>query len=97
MSEDTKPDLCPETDLLMQIAWRDCLLWSISSTEPDFVGCFETATGLQLPRPANSPIERMIDDATGYSTANVPEYIVWFNEHVWGTTFGPATKEILGR
>lgn len=89
---------CPETELIMQIAWRDCLLWSIGSKEPDFVASFEGATGNKFHLPAKSGIEAMIDAATGAADVNAHLaglYVEWFNENVWGSTFRDAVEETL--
>jgi hypothetical protein len=75
---------CPETDVLMQVAWRDCLLWSIHSKQPDFMAAFTAETGLSFPPSPKSPIEAMIDHATGANEAIASRYVEWFNENVWG-------------
>lgn len=75
---------CPETNLVMQIGWRDCLLWSISSKEPNFLAAFTTETGLSFPPSPKSALEAMIDEATGVNEAVAVRYVEWFNANVWG-------------
>lgn len=68
----------------MQIAWRDCLSWSLRSKNPDFLAAFTDDTGLTFPAPAKTVLERTIDEATGMWPDLIEKYVVWFNEAVWG-------------
>ena len=68
-------------DVLMQLAWRDCVLWAMAQEE--VVSRFTADTGLKLSRPT-SPLDQMIDEATGYRTAVLGKFVEWFNVNVWG-------------
>ncbi len=72
---------CPETHPLMQIAWRDCLLWACTF-EP-IVKQFRDETGNAWEF-GKTPIERMVDKATGAETEYCREFVEWFNANVWG-------------
>jgi hypothetical protein len=72
---------------LMIIAWRDCLMWA--QGEPEIRATFEAETGMKLPSDSASPIERMVDKATGYDAAWANAFIAWFNKNVWGPVDGP--------
>lgn len=75
---------------LMAKAWVDCLRWSI--TEPRFLDAFLKESGITW-TPANSPLEQLIDQATGLEESIVRQYIGWFNTHVWGQE-SPYKKEL---
>jgi hypothetical protein len=66
---------------IMAQAWVDCLRWSV--TEPEILAAFRAATGSDY-SPGATPIERMIDQATGRDREFVEQYVAWFNENVWG-------------
>lgn len=70
-------------------AWLDCLLWSLRSEKPNFVEAFTAETGVHLLRLARTPLEAMIDQATGHTPAVqmrtfMESYAPWFNANVWG-------------
>jgi len=67
-------------DPLMAQAWVDCLRWAC--TFPPHIKAYTEATGYQ---PLRSPIERMIDSATGADRAEAERFIRWFHANVWGT------------
>ena len=71
---------CPTHPLMAQ-AWVDCLRWSV--TEPGMVAAFQAQTGCVW-TPARTPIDQMIDAATGAEEALVTQYLLWFNQNVWG-------------
>lgn len=79
-------ELCPEPNAVMQIAWRDCLLWTIGSKNPDFLSAFTADTGVCLPFAPKSGLDAMIDEATGINKDFAEAYIGWFNKAVWGNT-----------
>jgi hypothetical protein len=68
-------------DSLMAQAWVDCLRYTIS--EPEALAAFHTDTGSTC-TPGCTPIDRMIDEATGREREFVEQYLAWFNENVWG-------------
>lgn len=78
------PDLITQylpSNPIMAQAWVDCLRWSV--TEPEILAAFRQATGSDY-SPGATPIERMIDQATGRDREFVERYIAWFHENVWG-------------
>jgi hypothetical protein len=78
------PDLItkyiPNNPIMAQ-AWVDCLRWPV--TEPEMLAAFRACTGCDF-TPGLTPIDRMIDEATGRQRAFVDQYITWFNENIWG-------------
>ena len=62
-------------------AWADCLHWALG--RPDILAAFKAETKMSYKAP-QSPIETMIDDATGYSRPFLEAFIPWFNANVWG-------------
>ena len=66
---------------LNAIAWVDCLRWAIN--DPDVLAHFHRDTGMEL-RVGATPIDRMIDNATGYSDEAAKRFLDWFSENVWG-------------
>jgi hypothetical protein len=68
-------------NLIMAQAWVDCLRWSV--TEPEMLAAFRADTGCDF-TPGLTPIDRMIDEATGRQRAFVEQYVAWFNENIWG-------------
>jgi len=66
-------------DPLKRVAWRDCLIWV--SGQEHFRERFEADTGMRL---ATSPLNALIDEATGYNTTVCTIFIIWFNENIWG-------------
>ena len=78
----------PETDdPLMLAAWVDCLRWAIQ--EPYIIKWFRAETGNQW-TPGLTPIESMIDDATGVAHDFIVSFVVWFNFNVWGQANEPS-------
>lgn len=69
------------SDPLVQIAWRDCLMWAAG--EADIKASFTRETGFSLPAKL-TPLDMMIDSATGYDDALARKFIEWFNANVWG-------------
>lgn len=74
------PD-CP----VMGYMWVGCLKWAVS--EPDIVARFQAETGVTIGR---TPLDRMIDAASGNDAAVVEKFVVWFGVNVWGDENGPA-------
>ena len=68
-------------NLIMTQAWVDCLRWSV--TEPEMLAAFRADTGCDF-TPGLTPIDWMIDGATGRQRAFVEQYVAWFNENIWG-------------
>jgi hypothetical protein len=68
-------------DPLMAIAWADCLRWAV--TRSDIVEAFRRETGIVLV-PVRSPLDRMIDAASGRDDEVGRRFLAWFNANVWG-------------
>lgn len=81
LDANVRQEICPETHPLMQIAWRDCLMWAF--TFNPIVKQFNEDTGCTFTM-GGSPIERMIDKATGADTEYCRQFVEWFNANVWG-------------
>jgi hypothetical protein len=64
------------THPLMQVAWVDCLRWAI--TEEEIIRAFRTETGCTW-TPGRTPLERMIDAATGAEVSFLEAFLSWFN------------------
>lgn len=84
MLEDLFPHDTPEYMFPM---WIACMSWAIG--EAGIVEAFTRETGLKW-RPASSPIERMIDEASGADRHFVEQFIRWANVNVWGPIDGEA-------
>lgn len=70
-----------DTPRYMAGAWLGCLSWAIST--PEVVAAFRAETGLQW-RPGTTPLERMIDEATGADHQFIVAFVNWVNREVWG-------------
>ncbi len=70
-----------DTPAYMTEAWLSCLLsvsrspWALEAFAHD-TGCTWT--------PGRSPLERMVDEATGHDQAAVEAFVRWVNVQVWG-------------
>jgi hypothetical protein len=85
----------PEPDLLtpylpdnpvMAYMWVGCLQWAMK--QPGCLEEFRADTGFTW-TPGRTPLDRMIDDATGMPRAFLDAFLPWFNEHVWGDEHAP--------
>ena len=72
------PKTTPE---YMYGAWIDCLVWAVSNDKVIDQYKRDTKSGFV---PPNTPIERMIDEATGHGKAEVEKFVEWFNVNIWG-------------
>ena len=70
-----------DTPAYMTDDWLDCIYWAIG--EPDIVAAFRENTG-DLWVPGLTPLDRMIDEATGRDRAFAESFIRWANVAVWG-------------
>lgn len=80
--------LSPEEPYMLG-AWLGAIHWGIG--DADCVAAFRSDTGLNWV-PANSPIERMIDEATGADGQFILAFVRWFNKTVWGEINGRAAS-----
>jgi len=81
-----------DTPEFMYDPWAACLRWAVCSeaVQKDF----EAATGIKY-HGAGSPIEAMLDNATGHNPAEeyIKSFLPWFNEMVWGSMSGEVPTE----
>ena len=70
-----------DTPASLTEAWLSCLR-SISRS-PGAIEAFVQDTGCTW-TPGRSPLERMVDEATGHDRAAVEAFVRWVNVHVWG-------------
>lgn len=78
--------LMPE-DPIMIFAWTACLRYVVGSAER--MAEFRADTGMNYTAP-RSPLDSMIDDATGATHAYVMAIARWMNANVWGEVNGRA-------
>lgn len=71
----------------MRPAW--CSAFFVAAEQKNFLQQFKEDTGIAY-RPPRSPIEEMIDEATGNQQHFVLEFAKWFNKNVWGEANGRA-------
>lgn len=62
-------------------AWLSCLSWAM--TEPEILAAFRQDTGHAW-APGRTPLDRMVDEATGADKAFLEAFAAWMNVHVWG-------------
>ncbi len=76
------------------IMWAGFVQWA--ATEPDMRAAFRKDTGLVLmPSPA-TPIEAMVDEATGVS-GNAAAFVEWVTREYWGLGEAPQSyRDVLG-
>jgi hypothetical protein len=75
---------------VMHCMWYGCLMWAAS--EPDILAWFKDDTGISYPA-ARSPLDAMIDKATGYDQSVCRRFVEWFNANVWGPWDGPDSAD----
>jgi hypothetical protein len=71
-------------------AWISCLRWAIGT--PEIVATFRAETG-QRWTPGRTPLEQMIDTASGADAAFLTAFAAWMNANLWGTGEEPDEKE----
>lgn len=88
MTDLPRTDDSPLADLippLMAPAWYGSLRFALG--RDDIMAAFREATGNQW-KPARTPLDSMIDDATGASLAFIRAFAKWHNENIWGEVDG---------
>ena len=75
-----------DTPAYMTQAWVDCLIFAIN--QPEIVAQFREESGNNY-SVGRTPIERMIDDATGRTQQFIVEFVKWANINVWGPLEAP--------
>lgn len=81
-------------EVFRQIAWRDFLIFAIG--EPKIVEQYETATGKKLDL-AKTPMDRMIDKATGREDAMVADFVEWVTINHYGIDEAPESYRAMIR
>jgi|2_EtaG_2_1085320.scaffolds.fasta_scaffold06247_6 hypothetical protein len=71
-------------DPLMAMAWHGFISFSIGSSE--IMSHFRKDTGNTY-EPAKTPIDQMVDDATGHSADFLDQFLGWLNKNYWGLDF----------
>ena len=61
--------------------WAACLIWHFK--QPEVRARFSAETGQHLSF-SRTPIDQMIDDATGYQSDAIHAFGEWFNREIWG-------------
>ena len=77
--ERCKPEL--GSDLLMIGAWLSCIHWGLGDS--DIRSRFEADTGQRWTAPT-TPLDRLIDEATGRADGYVLAFAEWITANVWG-------------
>lgn len=68
------------------IAWRDFI--NFAAREPGIIAQFNAETGGNYGASV-TPIEAMIDDATGKLAKDTSEFVLWVTERHWGIDEAP--------
>jgi hypothetical protein len=55
----------------------------VAIEEPVIIKAFSAETGYMWSAP-KSPMDAMIDEATGYAEGYIKAFVEWFNINVWG-------------
>jgi hypothetical protein len=75
-------------DELMEIAWRDFILWAGST--PEMIEAYEQSTGCKMLAPPRNALDAMIDKATGAQKESVEAFVLWVTINHWGAHEAPA-------
>lgn len=71
------------SDNIVTPMWAASVLYS--SRNDEIARRFQEDTGCRY-RPASSPLEAMIDDATGMNERLAAQFVRWHNRYIWGET-----------
>ena len=77
MSE--KPNFYGKGNPLMEAMFGACVRWAWEN--PETREAFEKDTGMRV---AQSPIDAMVDEATGYDKEVADAFVRWVIANVWG-------------
>lgn len=77
----------PRNAILAQ-AWADFIMWAAKQAE--LRAAFKTDTGRSMNR-RGSPLEEMIDAATGKDSDDAMAFAVWVTRTQWGWDDAPAS------
>lgn len=76
-------------NILMEVAWRDFVLFALQSD--DLKAAYEADTGHRVPKAPTSPLDMMVDRATGYTQDAVMAYAIWVTRTQWGWDEAPES------
>lgn len=79
-----------DTPEYMLSAWASCMTWAIAHAE--IMAAFRADTGNQW-QPGRTPLDKMIDNATGAHQKFITDFVNWANINVWGTIDGCVGDE----
>jgi hypothetical protein len=71
---------------VMAPAWAGFVQYAI--TDERVVEQFERETGVKF-SVATTPIDRMIDEATGRVETDIEKFVLWVTERYWGVEYAP--------
>lgn len=81
-----RPPFMPaDTPDHMAPAWASCVSWAIK--QPEVMAAFRAETGNTW-QPGRTPMERMVDEATGADAAFMEAFVRFVNERIWGPMDG---------
>lgn len=80
--------MTPVAQMLNVAAWREGIAWAIE--EPEILKAFRDATGIDL-LTSRSPIENLVDEATGKRREDLEGFVDWFTATIWGADMDPRT------
>lgn len=76
---------------IVAAAYIGCLKWAISNA--DVRSAFNIETGIDIGSLINdSPLEQMIDDASGRTQENLARFADFVTDRIWGTDDGSQVK-----
>jgi hypothetical protein len=73
------------------LAWRDFILFAFA--EEDIRIAFTRATGVPLPLPAATPVQAMVDAATGAGGDVLEQFVEWVTRNLWGIDEAPVAYQ----
>jgi hypothetical protein len=79
-----------DTPVFMTPAWLGCISWAIGV--PEIVARFRQDTGVQW-APGRTPIERMVDQSSGFEREFIVQFIRWVNANIWGPIDGLGSED----
>lgn len=79
-----------DTPEYMLSAWASCMTWALGHEE--IMAAFRADTGNQW-QPGRSPLDKMIDNATGAKEKFITDFVNWANINVWGKIDGSVSDE----
>jgi len=89
--EATIESLLPaDTPTYMLPLWLGCISWALQ--DDNCLAAFRAETGNNW-APGKTPLERMIDEATGSDRRFIFAFVEWVNVNIWGPMDGPAETD----